>query len=147
MADGLGPYADVNVITVGTTIPEINQLLAQGWRLLDISIHEEILHMGGGGRPRTTRRVAVAAMGRAISASTNAAEAAEMREQASEQGEDAMGSTVVLSPLEVDLDGADNDIQPLEIPQSSEPIAARGPGRPRRIAKGSGEFEASGIRG
>lgn len=143
MADGLGLYADVNVITVGTTIPEINQLLAQGWRLLDISIHEEILHMGGGGRPRTTRRVAVAAMGKKMGGSD--AEMVEQREQASEQGEDAMGSTVVLPPLEVDLD--ENDIQPLEIPATPEPIASRGPGRPRRIAKGMGEFESSGIRG
>lgn len=154
MADDLklGPYADIGVVRVGFGWRETNELLAQGWTLLKTEIVEQVMQTGQSNRQRQVQWVLMGTVGRPIHADEDGSV---VREQASEATDDSMAAAAIeIAPLELAPDEAEireAEIRPLTIPSGTDvavpTIAARGPGRPRRIAKGVGEFESSGIRG
>lgn len=135
--EGLGPFSEIKVVTAGVGPREINELLAQGWTLINVEFHEHVMELGTANQQRVIKMEMLATLGRAIPAAEDASRA---REEASEQGESAIAAATIHVPAGVSLSEDDSPLIQNDPPQPA-------PARTRKIAKGEGDFIATGIRG
>lgn len=140
--EGLGPFSEIKVVTAGVGPREINELLAQGWTLINVEFHEHVMELGTANQQRVVKMEMIGTLGR--STFQEGEDASRAREDASEQGESAIAAATINVPAGISL-GDDAGSSPNEPPALDPPQPA--PSRVRRVAKGEGEFIATGIRG
>ncbi len=132
----MGPYSDVQIVTVARGADEANARLASGWMLLGMTMEEEVIDTGAATRQRRSRWVPMFFLGRKIAIGEDASIA---REEANEASEDAV-TNISLAPVE--SPESETDIPPLSLSPQAATIGAK-----RSIKKGMGEFVGTGIRG
>ncbi len=132
----MGPYSDVQIVTVARGADEANARLASGWMLLGMTMEEEVIDTGAATRQRRSRWVPMFFLGRKIATGEDASIA---REEANEASEDAV-TNISLAPVE--SAESETDIPPLSLSPQAATIGAK-----RSIKKGTGEFVGTGIRG